>query len=151
MSEFTSHSDKVVPIGTEQRRLDSISLARLPAEMHQVREKARHHLHAMLRGLIDKTDDALFELADQATNNHDQNLYFDSMRQVRLRRRETEEGFFRQLDKAFARLLHTSEVQPEAADEPELDNLSLVGNDELEEMVASDTMINRANEQFAER
>lgn len=151
MSEFPSHNDKVVPIGTEQRRPDSRSLARLPAEMHQVREKARHHLHAMLRGLFDKTDDALFELADQATNNHDQNLYFDSMRQVRLRRRETEEGFFRQLDKAFARLLHASEVQPESADEPELDNLSLVGNDELEEMVASDTMINRANEQFAER
>lgn len=151
MSESSSKSDKVVPIGGEQRRPETIALARLPAEMHQLREKSRQKLQGMLRGLFDKADDALFELADQATNNHDQNLYFDSMRQVRLRRRETEEGFFRCLDMGFARLLDTAAAQQPAPVEPEMDSLSLVGNDELEELVASETMINRANEQFAER
>ncbi len=151
MSESPFKSDKVVPIVAEQRRPETVALARLPAEMHQVREKSRQKLQAMLRGLFDKADDALFELADQATNNHDQNLYFDSMRQVRLRRRETEEGFFRHLDVGFARLLDTRAAQQQTPEEPEIDSLSLVGNDELEEMVASETMINRANEQFAER
>ncbi|HEY7883995.1 MAG TPA: DUF1631 family protein, partial [Cellvibrionaceae bacterium] len=150
MSESIPKNDKVVSIHAEQRRPETVALARLPAEMHQVREKARQKLQGMLRALFDKADDALFELADQATNNHDQNLYFDSMRQVRLRRRETEEGFFRQLDVSFARLLDTSAPAQEIV-EPELDSLSLVGNDELEELVASETMINRANEQFAER
>lgn len=152
MSESFPKSDKVVSISAEQRRPEAAALARLPAEMHRVRERSRQKLQSMLRGLFDKADDALFELADQATNNHDQNLYFDSMRQVRLRRREIEEGFFRQLDLAFASLLdqNAAPAQQDAA-EPGLDSLSLVGNDELEELVASETMINRANEQFAER
>ena len=128
-------------------------LARMPAAMHLLREKARQTLQGLLRNLFDKADDALFELADQATNNHEQNLYFDSMRQVRLHRKDTEAAFFHHVDVGFARLMDAGAF-PEASKDDEaasLDNLSLVENDELEEMVASETMINRANEQFAER
>lgn len=144
--------ENVVHLNPEHKRPAEVALARMPAAMHQLREKARLKLQALLRGLFDKADDALFELADQATNNHEQNLYFDSMRQVRLRRKETETEFFRQLDIGFARLVDPAAfpVKDEQDDEaPE--NLALVGNDELEEMVASETMINRANEQFAEQ
>lgn len=130
-----------------------IILARLPAAMHSLRDKARQQLQGLLRDLFDKVDDAMFELADKANNNHEQNLYFDSMREVRLRRRAMESSFFRSIDIRFAQLLdhnaYRDEVQAEAK-EFSLDDLSLVKNDDLEEMVAVEGMINKANEQFAE-
>ncbi|RYY74100.1 MAG: DUF1631 domain-containing protein [Gammaproteobacteria bacterium] len=130
-----------------------IILARLPAAMHSLRDKARQQLQALLRDLFDKADDAMFELADKATNNHEQNLYFDSMREVRLRRRSMENAFFRSIDVRFAQLLDHNAYRDEAQVETKefsLDDLSLVKNDDLEEMVAVESMINKANEQFAE-
>jgi hypothetical protein len=130
-----------------------IILARLPAAMHSLRDKARQQLQGLLRDLFDKVDDAMFELADKANNNHEQNLYFDSMREVRLRRRAMETAFFRSIDVRFAQLLdhnaYRDEVQAESK-EFSLDDLSLVKNDDLEEMVAIEGMINKANEQFSE-
>jgi hypothetical protein len=130
-----------------------IPLTRLPAAMHSVRDKARQLLQGLLRDLFDKVDDAMFELADKAGNNHEQNLYFDSMREVRLRRRDMDAIFFRNIDIRFARLLdHTAFREELALDNKEyaVEELSLVKNDDLEEMVAIDSMINKANEKFAE-
>ncbi len=130
-----------------------IVLARLPAAMHSLRDKARQQLQGLLRDLFDKVDDAMFELADKAKNNHEQNLYFDSMREVRLRRRAMETTFFRSIDIRFAQLLDHTAYRDEIAGENKefsLDDLSLVKNDDLEEMVAIDAMINKANEQYAE-
>ncbi len=130
-----------------------IVLTRLPAAMHSLRDKARQQLQGLLRDLFDKVDDAMFELADKANNNHEQNLYFDSMREVRLRRRAMEIAFFRSIDIRFAQLLdHTAYRDDAAAGNKEfsLDNLSLVQHDDLEQLVAVEAMTNKANEQFAE-
>ncbi len=145
---------KVVQLNIERNspQQSQIALARLPAAMHNLRDKARQHLQNLLRELFDKVDDAMFELADKADNNQDQNLYFDSMREVRIRRRAMETTFFRQIDIGFAQLLDANAYRDETVEEKQVsaDDLSLVKNDELEEMVATDTMINKANEQFAE-
>lgn len=157
MSEATRPADttkKVVQLNIERNspQQSQIALARLPAAMHNLRDKARQHLQNLLRELFDKVDDAMFELADKADNNQDQNIYFDSMREVRIRRRAMETTFFRQIDIGFAQLLDANAYRDEVTEEKEVsaDDLSLVKNDELEEIVATDTMINKANEQFAE-
>lgn len=144
--------ENVVPIKQAERRPKGVSLARLPAAMHALRDKSRQELQGLLRELFDKADDSLFELADQATSNQEQNLYFDSMREVRLRRRGMESEFFQKLDEGFAALLDTSRSGAESHPEDEitLDQLSLVQNDELEELVATENMVNKANDQFAE-
>ena len=156
MSEqIRSEQNNVVQLNPERAsgQPPQIILARMPAAMHSLRDKARQQLQGLLRDLFDKVDDAMFELADKATNNHEQNLYFDSMREVRLRRRSMETAFFRSIDVRFAQLLdhnaYRDETQTEAK-EFSLDDLSLVKNDDLEEMVAIEGMINKANEQFAE-
>jgi hypothetical protein len=145
---------KVVQLNVERNssQQSQIALARLPAAMHNLRDKARQQLQNLLRELFDKVDDAMFELADKANNNQDQNLYFDSMREVRIRRRAMETTFFRKIDIGFAQLLDANAYRDETQEEKHLsvDELSLVKNDELEEMVATDGMINKANEQFAE-
>ena len=153
--QMKSDPKKVVHLNVERNSAanSQIALARLPAAMHTLRDKARQQLQLFLRELFDKVDDAMFELADKANNNHDQNIFFDSMREVRIRRRAMETSFFRSIDIGFAQLLDPSAYRDEkhAADQPaSLDDLSLVKNDELEEMVAVDGMVNKANEQFAE-
>lgn len=146
---------KVVHLNVERNSAanSQVVLARLPAAMHTLRDKARQQLQLFLRELFDKVDDAMFELADKANNNHDQNIFFDSMREVRIRRRAMESSFFRSIDISFAQLLDPSAYRDEnqfGETSASLDDLSLVKNDELEEMVAVDGMVSKANEQFAE-
>lgn len=156
MSEhMKSDPKKVVQLNVERNSTanSQVALARLPAAMHTLRDKARQQLQLFLRELFDKVDDAMFELADKANNNHDQNIFFDSMREVRIRRRAMETAFFRSIDIRFAQLLDPAAYRDESPigeKNISLDDLSLVKNDELEEMVAVDGMINKANEQFAE-
>ncbi len=150
-----SDPKKVVHLNVERNSVanSQVALARLPAAMHTLRDKARQQLQLFLRELFDKVDDAMFELADKANNNHDQNIFFDSMREVRIRRRAMETSFFRSIDISFAQLLDPSAYRDEKQSGEKsvsLDDLSLVKNDELEEMVAVDGMVNKANEQFAE-
>jgi hypothetical protein len=147
--------NKVVQLNPDRNNaaVSHVALTRLPAPMHTLRDKARQQLQTLLRELFDRADDALFELADKAGNNHEQNLYFDSMREVRIRRRSMEAAFFRSIDIGFAQLLDHNAYRDETAEESKefsIDELSLVKNDELEEMVATEGMVNKANEQFAE-
>src|SRR5690625_3872163 len=153
MSENTSPGhENVVPLKPKAERASVIALTRLPAAMHELRDKTRKHLQICLRELFDKADDALFELADQSQSNQEQNLYFDSMREVRLRRRTMEAVFFRRIDIAFAQLLdpqaHSDEGEVQS--QVSADDLSLIQHDELEELVATEGMVNKANAEFAE-
>jgi len=148
----------VVPIGSSatlspvQKASNArAQLARLPAPAHRLREKATTLLQQTLKNLFDGADDALFDLADRATSNQDQNTYFEAMREVRLKRRETEIAFFTKLDQAFADLL---KVIPDQNDDfvadISLDDLSLVDNEQLEFQVAVESMIAKVLERSAE-
>lgn len=157
MSEqMKSDARKVVQLNPERNNAAAqapVVLTRMPAAMHTLRDKARQQLQGLLRELFDKVDDAMFELADKANNNHDQNLYFDSMREVRIRRRAMESSFFRSIDVKFAQLFDHNAYRDERDQSDKslsLEELTLVKNDELEQMVAIEGMVNKANEQFAE-
>jgi len=148
--EFSASN--VVSLSTDTARPKSVPLTRLPAPMHAVRERARRDLSERLGTLFEQADDALFKLADQATNNQEQNLYFESMREVRIQRRDIEAGFFESIDLGFAALLNGASLPddiPTVNDEVSIDNLSLVNNEDLEELVAIDSMVRRASKEYA--
>jgi len=146
-------ASNVVPLSTETARRKSVPLTRLPAPMHAVRERAQRDLAERLSKLFEQADDALFKLADQATNNQEQNLYFESMREVRIQRRDIEAGFFETIDLGFAALLNGGapplDEIPTVSEEVSIDNLSLVNNEDLEELVAIDSMVRRASKEYA--
>ncbi|GAB1256861.1 DUF1631 domain-containing protein [Aurantivibrio plasticivorans] len=122
---------------------EKAKLARLPAPVHQVQEKGKQLFLKALRALFDNADDALFSLADKATNNNDQNMYFESMREVRIQRRTVESKFMEDMEESFADLVREDRANTQ---ETSSDNLSLVQDDELEAMVAVDKMAAKANE-----
>ncbi|MGH1469789.1 MAG: DUF1631 domain-containing protein [Cellvibrionaceae bacterium] len=153
---------KVVPIKAynKMNAIERAKVARLPAPIHQAQEKGKQLFEKALRALFDNADDALFELADKATNNNDQNLYFESMREIRIRRRQVEAQFTDQIDNAFVKVASGESPTVSSSDVYDDDNehkyafdveaLSIVGNDELEELVAVDSMIARANDACGE-
>lgn len=143
---------KVVHLEPESHRFVRAQLARLPAPVHSVHEKGKFLVLGLIKSFFDRADDSLFELADKAQSNQEQNLYFDSMREVRVQRRGFEKHFSESIDQAFANL---TSANPVVNDEDtgrnfNSDALSLVGNDELEEMVALDASIARANKELGE-
>lgn len=79
-------------------------LARLPVVVLQVRDKAAQQLARGLQELFDNADDTLFEMADKARNNFDQNIFFEAMRDLRLKRKNFERGFMEQFFQAFDNL-----------------------------------------------
>lgn len=117
----------------------------LPSPLMPVRKQAVDFLKSSLTNLFDNADDSLFEMADRAGSNNEQTLFFEAMRAVRLQRHKITKD-------CCHGLMSELEALNQEAEKPlvssihnfELDSLSLVQPDELEETVALDSMIGRA-------
>lgn len=148
---------KIIPIksgaaGSGNGRETGAELATAP--LSRLQECCKPLLQQSVQALFDQADDALFELANRAVNNAEQNMFFESMREVRIKRRGIEQSIIRDLQENFRRLTQGA-VQDEQAHQQVLESvaassLSLVDHDELEEMVAVDSMIAKAEKEFAE-
>ncbi|RBH44294.1 DUF1631 domain-containing protein, partial [Pseudomonas sp. MWU13-2860] len=87
-------------------------LARLPVILLQVRDKAAQQLRHGLQELFDNADDTLFEMADRARNDVEQNIFFEAMRDLRLKRKNIERGFLEQFFEAFVALIQYDAAPP---------------------------------------
>ncbi len=118
-----------------------------PAPFTELMESGKKSVRNLLQALFDNVDDALFVLADKAANNAEQNMYFESMREIRIKRRGMEMGFEGQSSEAFRCLvegLPYGERNIAELDDVAASSLSLVEHEELEELVAVDSMVAKA-------
>lgn len=147
------NSKKVVQFNSKSEPMDDSSLfARMPAPFSAVKECGYLSLQPLLQSLFDNIDDALFELADRAQDNDEQNMYFESMREIRIKRRGMELGFSQEVNETFRQLVKNTTNPPQLADKEEsvsAEQLALVEDDELEELVAVDGMVAKAASRFA--
>jgi hypothetical protein len=135
---------KVVPLnkaGPEQTGPSPV--ARLPVVLLQVRDKAAQQLKESLQTLFDNADDTLFEMADRAHNNVEQNIFFEAMRDLRLKRKSIERNFLDKFFESFLRLGQYQVTEPILAEPVSFDKLALVHNDDLERTVAVDAMVTK--------
>lgn len=133
---------KVVHLKAAPEQKQTSSAGRLPVALISVRDKAAQQLRLALQTLFDNADDSLFEIADRATSNTEQNAFFEAMRDLRMKRRSIERGFLQQVFESFSRL-NQYEIGKPAPQEASFESLALVQNDELEESVAIDTMVTK--------
>ncbi|MCU7649095.1 DUF1631 domain-containing protein [Pseudomonas piscis] len=136
------HNDgNVVPLHKAATDQASASpLARLPVILLQVRDKAAQQLRHGLQELFDNADDTLFEMADRAQDNIEQNILFEAMRDLRLKRKSIERGFLEKFFEAFAGLVQYDPalvIAHAAAYDPE----QQPSRDDLEKTVAVDAMV----------
>lgn len=136
------HKDgNVVPLHKAATDTASSSpLARVPVILLQVRDKAVLQLRHGLQELFDNADDTLFEMADRASNDVEQNIFFQAMRDLRLKRKSIERVFFEHVLEAFVSLTRYSGAAIAAPVAPVLDAMS---GDELERSVAVEAMVNK--------
>lgn len=138
------NDDKVVPLNkaNADQALNS-PLARLPVVLLQVRDKAAQQLKDALQELFDNADDTLFEMADRAHNNTEQNSFFEAMRDLRLKRKSIERAFLDKFYEAFLRIGQYQITEPSIPTPVSFDKLALVHNDDLEKTVAVDAMVSK--------
>lgn len=129
------------------RPMNVTAIDLLPKPLKEVRVQASKLLASMIANLFDNTDDALFELADKAVNSDDQTMYFDSMREVRIKRQVMESLFARSLQDNFKVFQRSSATEQQASSE-ESGTFSLMQDDELEESVAIRGMVSKINTLF---
>ncbi|HFE32770.1 MAG TPA: DUF1631 family protein, partial [Gammaproteobacteria bacterium] len=150
-----------IPVMAEQRNIIDFHSKRhssaeeppmpLPALVVATRRTAKHHLKKRLPAFFSQVDDSLFALADKAENNQLQNLYFDAMREVRLKKDAMTNAYRSRLDALFNESLGGSATQPGTPEElGPLDQVGLVGDEQLEESLALTNMISSADMQYRE-
>ncbi|QLG95270.1 DUF1631 domain-containing protein [Pseudomonas yamanorum] len=136
------HNDgKVVPINKAQAMPSP--LARLPVILLQVRDKAAQQLKQGLQELFDNADDTLFEMADKARNSVDHNIFFEAMRDLRLKRKNFERGFIEQLFEAFANVGQMGCGEQQLLPVVSYEALPGTSSDELEKGVALEAMLGK--------
>ncbi|MGV6852213.1 MAG: DUF1631 domain-containing protein [bacterium] len=124
---------------------------RPPALVKQLRNASRHILEAGLREMFDNVDDTLFDLAEKADSNQIQTLYFDGMREVRKSRTRFEQVFSKTLEKYFE-AYSTGKELPFMQQETSIqkDGLKLVDEIELEESLAINNMVAKAENRLTQ-
>jgi len=93
--------------------------------------------------LFDNVDNQLFEMAEKSERATEQNTYFDAMRVVRLRRNIAHDTFINHINQRFnpdELIVNTPDVKVTS----DIDSLSLINDDTLEEDLATHAMIAKA-------
>ncbi len=135
------HNDgKVVPI--KQAQATPSPLARLPVVL-QVRDKAAQQLQQGLQELFDNADDTLFEMADKARSTVDQHIFFQAMRDLRLKRKNFERVFMEQLYAAFANLSQADSGALHPVPVVSYEVAGAIRADDREKAVALEAMLGR--------
>jgi len=118
---------------------------RLGGLLHSVRDTASRRLQHLLGNMFEHVDDALFDLAEKAENNAAQMHYFDGMREVRKRRPVVERAYLAQFSRELTEFAANRRSVPTEPASPSLGTieLSLVGENELEESLAITSMISK--------
>ncbi|MDI9246149.1 DUF1631 domain-containing protein [Marinobacter sp. CHS3-4] len=122
----------------------------LPTEVVRIRDTVVAGLGDLLQGAFDAVDDSLFELANNARSNNEQNRYFEAMREIRIKRKGVERHFQNAVGQLFANPPQSGHTSPEelSSTPTSADSLSLVGDDDLEEQVALNGMITKSKVHF---
>ncbi|HHJ80112.1 MAG TPA: DUF1631 family protein, partial [Candidatus Tenderia electrophaga] len=93
---------KVIPLRAKK------DIAQTQYLIGESRGIASKFLPALLQRMLDNADDILFDLADKAKSDQDQNNYFDAMRELRMTRKILESNFQNYLNANFDKFLFSS-------------------------------------------
>jgi hypothetical protein len=115
----------------------------------EIKNSLDTHLKEMISKMFSQADDKLFELADSATSNEDQNRYFELVRDLRDYKSEISTDFLNNVNlqlKPFAEM----ELEKEKSAPKDESELSLIGQDEMEDMVMIKSIAGNAAGKFRE-
>ena len=134
----------VVPLGGHARAKAQLSRKESADMLAGCRDLARTRMATALSGMLDRVEDDLFELAEKAPDREAQNVYLDARAQAREKRAVIEATFARHFVEFFNRKVRGESGTKSAA--PQSGELSLVGDEDLEESLAVNEMSRKLKE-----
>lgn len=153
-------SDNVVFLGQSEQPSQSQTMEQADAAefggvtgqlISHCRKVAARAFPSMLHELFDALDDDLYKLAENSTSNTAQTTYFDAMRSLRVFRPGLEKAYVANLLANYDEFWRSGgqntlirSPREEQADQ----GLSLIGEEELEEDLATSSMIAKANSRY---
>lgn len=131
---------------SEHRSGNSSSVAvTLPSLVKQVKENSFAILSNNFSHFFTSCDDLFFDLASKAGSNKEQNLYFDSMREVRMKKPQVWSLFKEGFEENFRNLTKSRySTSKKSTDSINLDSIQLVEKDDMEQDVAISGIVNKA-------
>ena len=105
-------------------------------------------LSDLIRVMMENVDDALFALLSKVDNDKERNMYFEAMREVRLKRDAIKREFDDEMLDCFGRAFRGNAKTQTANDAEDETELTLLEYDDLEDNIAISNMISRARPQF---
>ncbi len=97
---------------------------------------AQERLPTLLADVLTQSDDVLFNLANTAGSSMRQNLFFDAMRELRLKRQDIETAFLDNFNRGYADAIDLARTPARRGVSVLSGELTLVGLDEVEENLA---------------
>ena len=122
----------------------STAWSNLPPLVRQLRDDAQVVLLNNLEDLFSNCDDLFFDLSSRASSNAEQNLYFESMRELRFKKAGVINSFKQNFEQGFLLVAQSANAARAVSENATAENLSLVQNDTLEQEVAITGMISKA-------
>ena len=123
----------------------STAWSSLPPLVRQLKDDAQAVLLNLLEDLFSNCDDLFFDLSSRASSNAEQNLYFESMRELRFKKAGVINAYRQNFEQNFLALAQPSTFgRGSQSESVSADTLSLVQNDTLEQEVAISGMISKA-------
>lgn len=118
--------------------------ASLPTVLVRLRDVSGKGLRNVLTQFFDSSDDALFNLAEKAGSNQDQEAFFKAMRELRLRRKHITVSILQWMSRSFNEIGRFDPVLGGTdLEEYDQDSLSLMDDADLEQKVAIDNLITK--------
>lgn len=105
----------------------------------EVKNSLKTQLKESIADMFLKLDESLFELAESAASNEDQNRYFELMRDTRALKDNISDDFMSAIN-PYLRPFAETELEKKKASLDKIDELSLVDQSEMEDMVLIKSM-----------
>ena len=125
----------------------------LPPIVLSIRQQSRKQLVELLEVLFSNTDDALFELADRSQTDQHQEMYFDSMRVIRLNRKSIAQAFIDNFasgfDRAFTPSTPDDNIGSDLLSGDDEEDYTLLDKDELEMTVAVSGIVSKVTSLYS--
>ncbi|WP_426414823.1 DUF1631 domain-containing protein [Aestuariirhabdus sp. LZHN29] len=137
---------KVVSLQSRKENLDHIQ-PRFQQLIQACRKITMNSTASALAQMFENIDDALFDAAEKAENNSIQTMFFDSMREIRLKRPQAERIFHQEISQLFTDFieLKSTTSEPEESQEIDAEDMSLVQNEAYEESLVVTNMATKVN------
>ena len=106
-----------------------------PRLLAHIQKNTLSHCEQLLAHLFSATDDLFYDLSKRASSNNEQNLYFEAMREIRVRREGIANRFLRTQSQNFSDLIDANtQGEFETWEREQETKLSIVDGDDLDRL-----------------